>query len=52
MAAEMRADGWLTESPETEIGGLAAFEVATGQPGDPTGFARHGHLVRLVVVRG
>ena len=119
MAAEMRADGWLTESPErhlrpkldrwlgrhaewdllasavtedgwwqirarwrdgrdgsirdlraaaiglvgsfaesttfirqTEVDGVVSFEVATGQPGDPAGFAAHGHLVRLMVERG
>ena len=119
MAAEMRVDGWLTESPErhlrpkldrwlgrraewdllasavteegwwevrarwrdggngsirdlraaaiglvgsfaesttfirqTEVDGVVSFEVTTGQPGDPAGFAAHGHLVRLMVERG
>jgi hypothetical protein len=27
-------------------------ESATGQRGDPAGFAAHGHLVRLLVERG
>jgi hypothetical protein len=29
-----------------------AFEVATGQPDDPAGFAAHGHVVRLVIFDG
>ena len=37
---------------QTEIGGVVAFEVTTGQPGDPNGFAPHGHLVRLLVEPG
>ena len=37
---------------QTEVDGVVSFEVATGQPGDPAGFAAHGHLVRLMVERG
>ena len=34
---------------QVDLEGQPAFEVATGQPDDPSGFAAHGHLVRVVI---